>query len=82
MGIALIILGAFLCVIGGIGLLIEQFKESILWGLGSLLIPIISLIFVVLHWKVSRNLFLIQVVGFGIILVGMAISGDPKPVRP
>ena len=60
---ALLIIGLALAVIGGIWLLVVAFKTSILWGLGSLLVPFVSLVFVVMHWQASKNPFLLQLAG-------------------
>ena len=40
------------------------------WGLGSLFVPFVSLIFVILNWQDSKKPFLIQVVGVVLCLVG------------
>lgn len=42
-------------------ILIRAFSNSILWGLGSLLVPFVSLIFVVCHWSDVKRPFLVGV---------------------
>ncbi|MBI2919832.1 MAG: hypothetical protein HYY18_01970 [Planctomycetes bacterium] len=64
------IIGLVIMLVGGIWLLIEAFKESVLWGLGCLFIPIVSLIFVILHWDKAGKPFLIQVVGAVLFAIG------------
>ena len=60
---ALSVLGTILALIGGIWLIILAFKESILWGLGCLFIPIISLVFVFMNWEDTKKPFLLNLVG-------------------
>ena len=69
--IAVIYLGLFVFIIGGIGTLIAAFKTSIWWGLGCLLLAPVALIFLIAHWGVAKNPFFLQLIGFAIMLVGM-----------
>ena len=64
------IIGILIFVIGGILFLIESFKESIIWGLACLLITPVALVFTVIHWDVAKKPFLIQLAGFGVLLIG------------
>jgi hypothetical protein len=67
----LILLGA-----GAIWLLIITFTESVLWGLLSLLLPVVGLIFVALNWQITKRAFVLELVGglmfFGGMLLGHA----------
>lgn len=76
----LFIVGVLLTVVGGLWLLVVGFQTSILWGIGMLLLPIISLIFVVLHWQQAKSPFLLQIVGVVLLFAGG--SGDPASVGP
>jgi|GEM_PF-5911823 len=40
-------------------IIVKAFKESILWGLGSLLIPLIILIYIIKFWSDTKKAFLI-----------------------
>lgn len=75
MGEILMGLGIIVAFVGGIMLLIEAFRESVLWGIGSLLIGPVSLIFVILHWDVAKKPFFIQLVGLAVMLAGVALAG-------
>jgi hypothetical protein len=66
---ALLIVGMIVALVGGIWLLVVAFKESVWWGLGSLLLPFVSLIFVIMHWQVSKKPFLISLAGTVLLLV-------------
>ena len=80
MGTLLVILGGIAMFVGGIWLLVEAFKESILWGLGSIFIPFVSLVFVIMHWDVSKTPFLIQIGGLVLLIAGVVITGPPPAV--
>lgn len=66
---ALSIIGLIIFIIGGLGLLIAAFKTHILWGIGIIIIAPAALVFVVINWGVAKNPFLLQLLGFVIILV-------------
>lgn len=66
----IIVIGVVVFIIGGIMLLIEAFKESTLWGIGCLLVNPVSIIFLILHWDVSKKPFFIQISGLSIALAG------------
>lgn len=68
--IALFYLGGLIALVGAIWLLVVAFKKSIWWGLGSLFVPFVSLIFVILNWQDSKKPFLIQVAGVVLCLIG------------
>ncbi len=61
--------GIAVLIIGGLGVLIAAFKTSVLWGLGCLMVPPVSLIYLILHWPDAKNPFLLQLVGLGILFV-------------
>ena len=69
--IALCYVGLLISFVGGIWLLVEAFKTSIWWGLGSLLIAPVSLVFVILHWQVAKKPFLISLAGTVLALIGL-----------
>jgi hypothetical protein len=70
----LVILGLIAVGIGGIWILVEAFRESILWGLGCLFINILSFVFVAMHWETTKKPFLIYIGGIGLIIVGVLMS--------
>ncbi len=67
---ALAIIGIALVFVGGIGLLIAAFKESILWGLGCLFFSPVALVFLILHWREAKNPFFLQLAGVAVIFLG------------
>jgi uncharacterized membrane protein len=73
--------GVILCLIGGIGFLIAAFRESILWGLGVLFLPFVSLIFLVLHWSRAKDSFFLQLYGVALILIAALVFKVPLPTE-
>lgn len=82
MAVLLFILGFALLLIGGIWLLVVTFQESIGWGIGSILIPIVSLVFVIMHWDISKKPFLIQIAGLAVLILAGMISGPNRGYNP
>lgn len=60
---ALLMIGLLVSLIGGIWLLVVAFQESVWWGLGSLFLTPVAIVFVILHWQVSKKPFLISLAG-------------------
>ncbi len=75
LGVILLGVGAIIGFVGGIMLLIVAFKEHILWGLGSLFIPFVGLVFVIMHWPVAKKPFLITLCAIPFYIVGALIAG-------
>lgn len=65
----MIALGVILLLIGNIWILVYAFRTSILWGLGSLFIPFVGLIFVLLNLRDTWKPLLLEIVGFVIIFI-------------
>ena len=78
--IMLYVIGTLMCAVGAIGLIIDAFRESIFWGLGCLLFWPVILAFVVFNWDEAKKAFFIQLIGFGMILFAIMISG-PRSVE-
>lgn len=60
----------------GIQILIKAFQKGVLWGLGSLFVPLVSLVFVILNWEDCKKPFLGSILaavamGFGAGLTAM-----------
>jgi hypothetical protein len=68
------VVGAVVALAGGIWLLVVAFQESILWGIGCLLVPCIGLIFAIMHWEKAKKPFLIELVGVALATVGSAMT--------
>ena len=69
-GTALIIASIIISFYYGLILMITAFEAGILWGLGYLFIPLVSVIFVILHWEDAKSPFL-----KGLLALPLAIAG-------
>ncbi|MHC5058724.1 MAG: hypothetical protein ACYTKD_29045 [Planctomycetota bacterium] len=70
----LMLAGGVVSLVGGIMILIEAFKENIGWGLGSLLVPIVALVFAFMHWDKCKKGFTIWALGFGLCILSMVLA--------
>lgn len=73
-GLILIGLGFMVVLISGIWFLVVAFRESVLWGLACLFIPIAQLFFLIVHWPVAKRPFLYQLSGLVLIIIGALIN--------
>ena len=75
---ALYWVGLILYAVGGIWLLVVAFKQSIAWGICSLLIPFVIIVFAIKYWQNAKTPFLIFIAGavlWGIGFWNMYSSG-------
>jgi len=73
--VALVAVGGIVMLVGGIMIIIKAFQESIVWGLASLFIPIVGLVFVLTHWDDAGKPFLIYLAGLALYIVGIVAVG-------
>jgi hypothetical protein len=71
----LIILGIVVYLVGAIGLLIDEFKEHIAWGLLGLFTQIGHLIFAVCYFDKCKRSLGIILLGLALILIGAFMGG-------
>ena len=81
LGMLLMLVGGIVSLIGGVMLLIEAFKVSVLWGLGSLFIPFVVLVFAIKYWDEAKTGFLLNIAGtFGCIIAMVLMAmGEVVP---
>ncbi|NUO76225.1 MAG: hypothetical protein HOQ32_09445 [Lysobacter sp.] len=65
------LLGLALSAIGVLWIVVNAFRESVLWGLGSLLIPFVALIFGLMNFSANKIPLLLCLIGAVLIAVGM-----------
>ena len=75
LGSILMGVGGIVALIGGIWFLIIAFQESVLWGLGCIFVPFVSLIFLIMHWDKAGKPFLIQLAGIVPMVMGTVMMG-------
>ena len=71
----LMVIGIVVYLIGAIGLLIDEFKEHIAWGLLGLFTQIGHLIFALCHFDKCKKSLGIILLGVILIIIGALISG-------
>ena len=57
-GLVLAGIGGIAVMVFGVILLVKAFQTSVLWGLGYIFVPFVSLVFVVMHWQETKKPFL------------------------
>ena len=71
----LMVIGLIVYLIGAIGLLIDEFKEHIAWGLLGLFTQIGHLIFALCHFDKCKKSLGIILLGIILMIVGAVMSG-------
>lgn len=77
--IVLSILGGLMMFVGGIWTLVLAFKKSLWWGLGSIFVPFVSLIFCLLNLSETWKPLVITLAGGLLFGVGTALGGGFTP---
>ena len=78
----LLIAGLLLYAAGWVGLWIEAFRRSILWGLLVVFIPPVTVGFAYYHWRAARFPALCLFIGVGLLALGALLAlalGIPIP---
>ena len=75
LGLVCTLVGLVIALIFGIQLLILAFRTSVLWGLGYIFVPFVSLIFVIMHWERTKAPFLKALIAIPFFIVGAMLSG-------
>jgi hypothetical protein len=75
LGLLLMVVGGVIALAGGIWFLVVAFQESILWGLGCMFVPFVSLIFLVMNWDQAAKPFGVNLLGGVILVIGMFLGG-------
>lgn len=63
-------LGIILSLIGGLWIVVNAFRTSVLWGLGSLFVPFVSLIFAIMNFSENKVPLIISVIGTILVFMG------------
>ena len=74
-GMLLMAVGGIVSFVFSVIILIKAFQTSLLWGLGSLFIPFVILVFVIKNWDATKKPFLYAVGGWVLAIVGVVIGG-------
>ena len=71
----LMAVGVIVSFVFSIIILIQAFKTSILWGLGSIFIPFVILVYVFMNWADTKKSFLYVIGGWVLTVVGGVLGG-------
>ena len=63
------ILGLVVFLIGSFGFLVATFRAGILWGLSCMFLPLVSFIFLFVHWKTAAKPLLLTLLGLLILFL-------------
>lgn len=76
-----LVIGALITVISGLIFLATAFNTSVLWGLGCIFVPFVSLLFLVMNWDVAKRPFIVNLIGTVLALAGYVplLSSLPRP---
>jgi hypothetical protein len=78
--LALLAVGYLAALVGGIWMVVNAFRTSIGWGLGTLFLWLpVGLIFLVKNWQQNRRPFFIQLAGIGMVIVAFVIATQVSP---
>lgn len=75
-------IGLGLVLVGNVWMLVRGFSESILWGLGMLLLPLVGLFFLFAHWDKAKHPFFVNLAGIAICFVGFGLGADSTQAVP
>jgi hypothetical protein len=79
-GMIIFVIGGIVSLIGGIWFLVVAFRQAILWGLGCIFIPFVSIIFLIMHWSDAAKPFFVSLLGAVIIAVAAILMPEAIPV--
>jgi len=71
----LIAVASIAMMVFGIQILIKAFQESVWWGLGYILVPFVSLIYIVMFWDDAKKPFLYSLACVPVLVIGMVLTG-------
>jgi hypothetical protein len=70
----LIFTGYAFLLVGGLLMLVAAFRQSVLWGLACLFVPVVSLFFLIVHWHAAKNAFAVQLIGGALVVLGLILA--------
>ena len=74
LGTVIMLIGTITVMVGLIRFIIAAFNEGALWGIGSLVFPLIALVYLIVHWIDGWRPALTAAVGYGIVILGFYLK--------
>jgi hypothetical protein len=81
-GPALFVLGLVVSLVGCVMVVSLAFRKSVLWGLGTIFVPFVYLIFAITHWDDAKKGFLTGVSGAAIVMLSILFTPAPRKHVP
>jgi hypothetical protein len=78
MGLLVLLLGAAVGLVTLVLLVIKAFQTDVLWGIACLVCWPVTLLFVILHWPETKNVFLVQLIGAALIVCGFLMTASAR----
>ena len=63
--------GLIMILLGAVMFIVAAFQESILWGIGVLVFPVLQLVFLVVNWSRAKGPFFMQLYGIAFVLIAV-----------
>ena len=70
LGTVLIVIGVVISAVAYIMIVIEAFKTTIWWGLGTLFIQIVGIVYVIMYWEQTKKYVIWILYSFLFYIVG------------
>jgi outer membrane biosynthesis protein TonB len=74
-GLPLFVGGVLVSLAASIAFLVAAFRVGVWWGLGCIFVAPVSLVFLVMHWRIARRSFLASLAGWVVGVVGYVLLG-------
>ena len=75
-GMLILCVGLLAAIVGSIWFIVVAFQESVLWGLGCLLLQPLSIIFLLLHFGDAARPFGLSLLGSVLMLAGNVLMPE------
>ena len=64
------LVGTIIVMVGVIKFMMAAFADGALWGIGSLVLPVVALAYLILHWIDAWRPALTATIGYAIVILG------------
>lgn len=68
------VIGIAIAIVADIMIVIQAFKTSLLWGLGTLFLPIVGVVFIVLYWDKTKKYVWWILLSIVLIIIGGTLA--------
>lgn len=74
-GMLILAIGSVGLMVGGIWLVVEAFRESLVWGFLVLFVPFAPLVFIIMNWNRAAPPFAVSIMSGMLCGMGFALTG-------